>query len=245
MRKSIGLLMLISLFMVTTGDAEETNYPITRTAPVLENDRMTALFDPRAEVQVMRDQTPQPVVEALKEWTSQELEKGFARTYVRKVQEYAQTKPVAMVVEVTRLRIPVAYEKFTERISPEYWGRELAGYLGGAVQVVAYDDQGRAVRQIERMVLHAPLKELDMTKSEVLEYSEDKATVWWRVFHSDNHTTLSDIGYVEFAAFGRDATMVTFQSAHRLYLPEFLTRLTLAQTFMKHLIKYKQKATSL
>jgi hypothetical protein len=89
------------------------------------------------------------------------------------------------------------------------------------------------------MVLKAPFRNLDMTKSEIIEYGKNIATVYWRAFHSDNETTRSDIGYVEFSQSKSGDTVVTFQSAHKLYLPNFVTRVSLANTFMDHLRKYK------
>ena len=81
-----------------------------------------------------------------------------------------------------------------------------------------------------------------MTKTEIIEYGLDNATVYWRVYHSDNNTTISDIGYVEFSSSKIGGTIVTFQSAHKLYLPNFIVKISLADTFMAHLRNYRNIA---
>lgn len=215
-------------------------YPITTISPVYINNVITDFFDPRNEVYQLTKDTPKEVIIKFERARITDLQKGIKNTYTQKIKDYANSNPVTMVVEVTRILIDIPYNKFILIISPELWGKNLAGYLGGEVNVLKKNEQLRATHQIERMVLKAPFKNLDMTKSEIIEYENDKSKVYWRVFHSDNETTISDIGYVEFSQSKSGGTIVTFQSAHKLYLPNSMVKFSLANTFMDHLRKYKK-----
>lgn len=214
-------------------------YPITITSPVYINDTITDLFDPSAEVFQLRNSTPNNVIGKLEHATNVELERGFKSIYLHNVREYFNSKPQETVVELTCILINVPYKEFIQKIPPEKWGINLAYHLGGEVLCLKRDEQLRTTHQIERMVLAAPIKNLDMTKSEVIVYEKDRSTVYWRVFNSDNHTTILDIGYVEFAISGSESTIIKFQSAHKLYLPNIVLRYTLANTFIHHLKNYK------
>ena len=133
-----------------------------------------------------------------------------------------------MIEEMTVGVANVPFDVFAKRVFPADWGIKLYAYKGGQVNVVERDEQGRPVRQEERMVLQTPLsrylgwlgnlfpalKDLDMTKTEQIEYGEDFARVRWRVYRSDNQTVEQDIGYVEFKGQGA-STRITFHSAHK------------------------------
>jgi len=82
---------------------------------------------------------------------------------------------------------------------------------------VLVNDTGLVTRQIERMILKSFPVNMDMTKTEIIEYKEDRITVYWRVFKSENQTTLSDVGSVSFVK-KSDQTLVVFRSAHQLGL---------------------------
>jgi len=132
-----------------------------------------------------------------------------------------------MIEEMTVGNVDVPYEKFIQRVIPSEWSTELAGRVGGDVDPLAVDEEGRTVYQEDRMVLETPMskhlswlgdafpafKHLDMTKSEDIEYGEDETRVRWRVYLSDNETVLQDIGYVHFSKCG-NSTQVKFHSAH-------------------------------
>lgn len=135
-------------------------------------------------------------------------------------------------------------------------GIELDHYLGGELIVYSTDKQGRAVTQLERMVLspfpcdwETPLTDMDMTKVEFIEYTDSSATVYWRVMYSDNDSTEEDVGSVSFAAYDDFSTVVTFHSAHRLnaplgiHLPNPLVRLTLVSIFQDHIWHYGDLVT--
>jgi hypothetical protein len=126
-------------------------------------------------------------------------------------------------------------------------------YLGGQVVVVEEDVQGRVVRQVERMVLGAlpcnldvRLGNNDMTKAEIIEVQAERAKVFWRVYYSDNNSTETDVGSVEFSAFDPDATLVTFHSAHRLNMPlgihidNSVVKLVLNTYFLDHIAHYRE-----
>lgn len=134
-----------------------------------------------------------------------------------------------MVVEHTQGIVPVSFETFLSLFPPDLWGPSLDHYVDGELRVYERDEQGRVVRQLERMVLNQmpydadilnlPCLNGDMTKVEVIVYDEDSAVVYWRVMYSANGTTESDIGSVAFERFDNGAeehTLVTFHSAHRL-----------------------------
>lgn len=175
---------------------------------------------------------PAAAQRAMGQASEAQLLRGISRSWVQNVTQGGKTEK--MTVELTRKLIPVPYETFVATLPPAQWGgSNLARYLGGEVQVLARDEQGRPTRQIERMVLAqddlAPLlgphaQRLagkfanDMTKAETITYSDTSARVEWRVFGSDNGSTLADLGSVTFEKAGA-GTLVTFHSAHKLGVP--------------------------
>ena len=87
----------------------------------------------------------------------------------------------------------------------------------------------------------------DMTKMEIVEYGEKSATVSWRVFFSDNGSTVSGIGTVRFESDGDEATQITFHSAHRLRLgivpiEPHLAVFGLTRAFLAHANRYADLA---
>jgi hypothetical protein len=137
------------------------------------------------------------------------------RTYVRA--EPGETQ--GDVVELTTGEIPVSLEDFLISIPAAEWGQNLA-HLEGRGEVIPLPALGPG-RQIERMVLRAPLKAQHMTKIEeiVEERSPDgtlrRVTVYWEVIDSANDTVIRDVGYVRFARGGPQRTLVTTHSGHR------------------------------
>ncbi len=132
-----------------------------------------------------------------------------------------------MIEEMTVGMIDVPFEQFIQKVVPAEWSTKLAGRVGGDVDPLVADEQGRTLFQEDRMVLETPMskhlswlgdafpifKHLDMTKSEEIEYGSDSIRVRWRVYLSDNATVLQDIGYVDFSRAG-NGTLVKFHSAH-------------------------------
>ena len=198
--------------------------------------------------------------------TDAQLRRGVSSSWTQEVTHAGKTE--TMTVELTRKLIPVPYETFIAKVPPSQWGGpNLARYLGGEVQPVAYDAQGRPTKQLERMVLAqddlAPLLPPlmrgiagkfanDMTKAETITYGENSARVDWRVYGSDNGSTLADLGSVTFEK-APGGTMVTFHSAHQLgvpgsdclptgpiALPPALVGLPLENAFLAHADHYAQ-----
>lgn len=180
----------------------------------------------------------------------QDLVAGISRSYTDRIRTGAGPERQEVAVEITRLLIEKPYPLFTRVIPPATWGTRLAHYLGGEVAVVEKDRQGRAVRQLERMVLSSipltdadiPLINQDMTKAEIIEYRPNGAKVYWRVYRSDNGSTKADIGSVEFSAYGSDSVLVTFHSAHRIAGLDHFPRLAgqlLERTFLDHAKMYR------
>ena len=173
------------------------------------------------------------------------LRRGTSVTFLQQVAEYPQDKPQEMAVHVTRILVDVPYEDFDRVLPAEDWGIRLDHYLGGEVKVYERDSQGRAVRQLERMVLspfpcdwESVLSNNDMTKVEVIHYWPEGATVYWRVMYSNNNSTETDVGSVDFRRWDDGSTLVTFHSAHRLnapggiHIPNSLLKLALSGTFL-------------
>ncbi len=124
---------------------------------------------------------------------------------------------------------------------------------GGEIQVKVYERDGkdRATRRLERMVLtpfpirvETALTNNDMTKVEVIDYRDDGATVYWRVMYSDNDSTETDVGSVDFRRFDDSSTVITFHSAHRLnaagfHIPNKLVKIALKSTFLGFIEHYR------
>lgn len=165
------------------------------------------------------------------------------------------SRPDGLVEETTRGVVDLPLEKFLEKVPMKDWGVNLADYMGGQVLPAGQD------RQIERMVLRMPGKDLDMTKVETLHEMRgadgklEGSKVRWEVLKSDNGTTLADVGTLRFERWG-DKTLVTFHSAHKLdkfptltaMMPQKLrdaaTGEILKLTFTKHIEHYRELAAA-
>lgn len=188
----------------------------------------------------------------IRSWRIDELKLGRSTHYDVTMESDSSGDEKCLSAELSRMLIQVPYSEFVKKLPPETWGTHLAHYLGGEVHVLARDAKNRSLRQVERMVLSSLPSDLDstlfnqdMTKAEILLYGEDFAKVYWRVYHSDNGSTEADIGSVEFMAFGEDATLVTFHSAHKVNtvfgipVPHVILGPMLSSTFIDHLEKYR------
>lgn len=133
-------------------------------------------------------------------------------------------RPDGTVEEKTMGVVDVPLEQFLQRVPTKDWGKHLVDYQGGEVK-----DAGPG-RQIERMVLRMPGKDLDMTKVETLKEDRDASgtlqgtRVLWEVLKSDNGTVKQDTGTLKFERYG-DKTLVTWHSAHQLEKYPALTAL--------------------
>ncbi len=197
-------------------------------------------------------QTPPEQLVILDNAKKEKLAQGVAVAFVQNVAEDFNASPKPAAVEISRILINVPYKKFIERLPIESWGSHLAHYLGGEVKVLERNTKGQAIRQVERMVISSLPKDQDvyafnqdMTKAEQIIYEKNRSIVYWRVFHSDNDSTVMDLGSVEFAAYDANSVLVTFHSAHRLKMtgipiwPPLATQ-SLRKTFLDHLRNYKK-----
>jgi len=201
-------------------------------------------------IETFQAQTPSDVAQYFASAGPRELSRGISRSYESELRTGAGPEKDAVVVEVTQILINAPFHVLQKMIPAEEWGLNLAHRLGGEVRVVEKGADGRAVRQLERMVLSGvpfaavdcSLINQDMTKAELIRYGEDSTKVYWRVYRSDNDSTKVDIGSVEFRAYDATSVLVTFYSAHRLRGLEFLPKVAkraLSQTFLDHAQRYK------
>ncbi len=233
-----------------------TSHPICNKGDHSSND----IWDTVKVVQIFQSESPAGPLQELNSKDKDQLAKGVKWSYPQTIKEFRtnDAPPLEATVELTSKVIHVPYEKFVQIIPPAKWGKKLAHWLGGGRNVVyEKDNQGRPIRQVERMVLSSlpgdiniELLNNDMAKVEVIEYDERRAKVYWRVFYSDNGSTETDIGSVEFKAYDSISTQVTFHSAHRVNLaskiplnPSILGGL-LTSAFMDHLLHYEKLVTS-
>ena len=204
-------------------------------------------------VQVFQAAAPLAEVAEIDAATEAELGAGVSVNFVQSVQEYSDEAAEELGVHISKIRVDIPYADFQKALPAAAWGTHLDHYLGGEVQVIERDDQNRVVRQLERMVLspfpvdfEAVCTNNDMTKVEIIEYAEDVATVYWRVMYSNNGSTVTDVGSVDFRAHDEKSTLITFHSAHRINalggirIPNSLLRPVLSMTFMDFLTHYKK-----
>lgn len=117
--------------------------------------------------------------------------------------------------QVTTGVIDMPMDKYLQKVPLEEWGANIADYRDGEVKKFGPHEQ------IERMVLAAPGKDLDMTKVERLYEDRDAggkltgAQVRWEVLKTDNGTVQKDIGVLRFSPFPGDPkrTLVTWHNA--------------------------------
>jgi|CXWL01.1.fsa_nt_gi hypothetical protein len=205
-------------------------------------------------IQAFQAEIPEDVADRRAHAAESELGIGISWAWQQDVSETVDGEPQEMAVELSTRRIPVRFSAFAQQLPAAKWGSFLAHRLGGAVKVYASDPSGRPVRQVERMVLSAlpcdasvRMLDNDMTKVETIDYGKDRTTVYWRVRHSDNKSTASDVGSVTFQKHGEDSTLVTFHSAHRLRalgmlpIPALLVMPGLQSAFLDHLAHYAER----
>ncbi len=202
-------------------------------------------------VQVLHNSIPADVREKFEVATREELLKGLSGTYQQEVAETLGGATQEMAVEVSKQLAEIPFDDYQAALPAADWGIELAHYLGGEVIVYETDDQNRAVKQLERMSLSpfpcdvdVPLTNMDMTKVEVIVYEPERAIVYWRVMYSDNDSTESDVGSIEFVKYDESSTLATFHSAHRLnmpgglHIPNNVVELVLKSFFLEHIQHY-------
>ncbi len=204
-------------------------------------------------VQGFQSAAPADAIDELEQASWNELLNGVSVSFIQDVAEVAGGPQREMAVEITQQVVQVPYDEFVDKLAAQDWGINLDHYLGGEVRVYETDAQGRATRQLERMVLspfpcdwESALSNNDMTKVEVIEYGESWATVFWRVMHSNNNSTETDVGSVDFWGIDDEHTLITFHSAHRLnapggiHIPNSLLAPVLSTTFLDFVRHYRE-----
>ena len=221
------------------------DYTITRSPTSAEWDILDLVNDYQAA-------TPSDVLAEQASISDAELADGVSWTWEQEIVEQHGASPKLMAVELSQRLLPIAYDDFVQKLAPQDWGVNLEYYIGGEVEVYDTDEQGRATKQVERMVLSpfpcdmdTRLGNNDMTKVELIDYGQDYARVTWRVYNSDNDSTEADVGSVEFNAY-EDETLVTFYSAHRLNAPlgihidNVIVQKILKSYFLEHIAAYRR-----
>ncbi|OFZ24327.1 MAG: hypothetical protein A2381_04845 [Bdellovibrionales bacterium RIFOXYB1_FULL_37_110] len=181
--------------------------------------------------------------------STEDLLAGYGFSDSDKVVEYLDKKAKKMSLEYTLRLYDETFENFISKISPNDWGLYLDKLIGRGISDEVTNQEGLVIRQIERMVLKSFPFNMDMTKTEVIEYKEDEITVFWRVFQSENKSTLADVGSVSFIK-KDDKTLVVFRSAHLLgsnplveiAIPNLpIIQKQIKDTFLNHLENYKKR----
>ncbi len=244
----VSVICFVALFsMFTLSCSKERAYDLY---PITWKSASESDWDIVELIKKIRKEIPEEYQREIASKNSNDLKEGVSFSYEKDITLQEAVKP--MSVEYSTMLMDVPFETFQKRLPTAKWGRYLNGLLGGDVKVNKSDEQGRPIRQIERMVF-APIPELlvdtifnmDMTKVEIIQYDQDRNIVFWNVKFSDNGTTENDIGYVEFRKYSDESTLVTFHSAHRLNWPLIkkpikheLVRPQLEKIFLGHLKKY-------
>ncbi len=168
-------------------------------------------------VETFHAQLPSDISSGLDHATKDQLRSVLSWSYIDDVVEYAGEDTQEMGVEFTVGLVDVPYADLVDIMPPQYWGLNLEHYLGGELLPMEGVEGG----QYERMVLSAmpcdidvDLVNNDMTKAEIVTQDKERARVYWRVYHSDNDTTDTDVGSVTFQAYDETSTLITFHSAH-------------------------------
>jgi hypothetical protein len=166
--------------------------------------------------------------------------------------------------EVTAGLLDIPFAELLTSFDPaQNWGKNLSGYLGGELRADLVNDAGQTELQRERMVLSPPwyalgAPDLDMSKYEMVQYSDNSVKIIWKVTKSENSSVFLDIGYLQFRKYLPEntknqagKTLVVFNSIHRVeagfmgkILPESiklrLTLKSLRDLFAGHVKQYQK-----
>ncbi len=180
------------------------------------------------------------------------LADGVSWSYEQDIKAHPMAPAKRLAVEYTAGLLDIAFEDLEDKLPVADWGTRLDHHIGGEVIPYEPDEQGRS-RQLERMVLSTlpldsdiKLTNNDMTKVEVIVYREQSAKVYWRVMHSNNNSTVTDVGSVEFSKWDENRTLVIFHSGHELnslggvHIPNFLLKPLLKMTFLDFIHGYQE-----
>jgi hypothetical protein len=132
------------------------------------------------------------------------------------------------VVFAYERRLAIPFETFVANVEVAKVIQYMNDYIGGAIAPVAWDGEGRPLRQVERnlylpqpnyLVLYggAPI---DVTKIEVAERRADRHRLYWQTLFSTNGSASADDGVATFARDG-NGTVVSIFGRQNFTLPAF------------------------
>jgi uncharacterized protein (DUF362 family) len=133
----------------------------------------------------------------------------------------------AVVFRYTKL-LPINYEQFVRKVDIARTIQFMNDYLGGMVVPLLHDNDQRPIRQAERniylpqpnyIVLYQG-KPIDVSKLEVVEYTDTHQRLYWKTIASENASATYDDGIATFAR-DSDGTRVTIMGRQQFALPLF------------------------
>lgn len=133
----------------------------------------------------------------------------------------------SVVFNYARL-MPIDFDVFMQKVDVARTIQFMNDYLGGIVIPLAHDERGRPIRQAERniylpqpnyLVLYRG-KPIDVSKLEVVEYTDDRHRLLWRTIASENSSAVHDDGIATFQRTG-DGTLITIMGRQQFTLPLF------------------------
>lgn len=244
----LNKLVIILLIIIQMGFSQSNNRDVHKSKKytITQMPNRDEFQDLKAVVTLLDSQMPVTVKKQISQFSGEELENGIAISYTDTITEYNTNvkmlhKP--MIVEYSVMVMDISLGEFNRIIPAEKWGQYLSGWKGGEIKEVNDVTLKNSKYQTERMVLGLGN---DMTKAEIIEKSDSKISVFWRVYFSDNGSTLSDVGKLDIISIDKNKIKIIFHSAHDLKfygllrLPKSIIQKGLKQTFLKHLKQYKK-----
>jgi uncharacterized protein (DUF362 family) len=111
----------------------------------------------------------------------------------------------------------IPFDLFINKVDISRGIQFMNDYIGGSIHVVERDAEGRPRRQVERNIyLPQPNylaflggKEIDVSKIELLEYSQRVQKLYWKTIKSENGSAIYDDGILTVEQSNRNSTVVT------------------------------------
>ena len=124
---------------------------------------------------------------------------------------------------------PIQYDEFVSRVNIQHAIQYMNDYIGGSLVTVAKDNQGRARMQAERnLYLQQPNwivlfggDIIDVEKIQLLEYLDDRQTIYWQTVSSPNNSAQHDDGRVSFIRSPNGCVRVEIFTRQKFSLPLF------------------------
>ena len=126
-------------------------------------------------------------------------------------------------------KIAVPYDVFVDRVNISGTIRSMNDYIGGSYHPIKFDDKGRIIHQAERNI-YLPQPNwlalfggqfIDVGKLEVIRYSENQQSLYWRTVTSQNQSADFDDGIVDFIREDDDTVQVAIFTRQKFTLPMF------------------------